>query len=82
MPAAMLVTKRSAGVALEVNIREGVTCMSLPSLNEAAHSAFESQRRCHQKSKNRGISGPKRTYVLQLFLKKGYNGEHTFVSGH
>ena len=32
---------------------------------------FETQRRCHQKSKTGGISGPtKRTYVLQFFFKK------------
>ena len=32
---------------------------------------FETQRRHHQNSKNRGISGPtKRTYILQNFEKK------------
>ena len=36
----MLVAKRSAGIAPEV-----------PSVNQAAHSGFETQRRHHQKSK-------------------------------
>ena len=67
--AAMLATKRSAGVAPEVNLREHVTHKSLPSANKAAHSGFETQRRHHQKSKT-GISGPrKRTYVLQKLKK-------------
>ena len=42
--AAMLATKRSAGVVPEMNLREGVTCFPLPSRNKAA------LRRCHQKS--------------------------------
>ena len=47
--------KRSAGVTLEVNLRECVTCMSQPSANKAAHSSFETQMRCHHKSKT-GVS--------------------------
>ena len=39
--AAMLVSKRSAGVAPEVNLKESVTCTPLPSGNKAAHSGFE-----------------------------------------
>ena len=35
--ATMLAAKRSAGVAPEVNLREYVTCMPLPSGNKAAH---------------------------------------------
>ena len=49
--AAILATKRSVGVVPEVNPREHATCMSLPSMNKAAHSGFETQRRHHQKSK-------------------------------
>ena len=49
--APMLTTKRSAGVTPEVNSREHVTQMPLSSVNKAAHSGFETQRRCHQKSK-------------------------------
>ena len=63
--AAMLVAKKSAGVAPEVNLQEHVTHTTLPSMNKAAHSGFETQRSCHQKPKNRGISGrAKRTDVL------------------
>ena len=51
----MLATKRSAGVAPEVNLRECVTHMPPHSLNKAAHSGFETQRRHHQKSKT-GVS--------------------------
>ena len=46
---------RSAGVAPEVNLREHVTHIPLPSANQAAHSGFETQKRCHDKSKT-GIS--------------------------
>ena len=49
--AAMLATKRSAGVAPEVNLRECVTHMPLPRTDKAAHSGFETQSRHHQKSK-------------------------------
>ena len=49
--AAMLAGKRLAVVALDVNFREYVICMPPPSLNKAAHSGFETQRRHHQKSK-------------------------------
>ena len=51
----MLAFKRSAGVAPQVNLRECVTCMSLPSVNKAAHSDFGTQKRCNQKSKT-GVS--------------------------
>ena len=53
--AAMLAAKRSAGVTPEVNLRRHVTCTALLSANKAAHSGFETQRRCHQKSKT-GVS--------------------------
>ena len=46
--ATMLATKRSAGVAPEVNLREYVTHTPLPSTNKVAHSGFETQRRRHQ----------------------------------
>ena len=49
--AAILDTKRLGGVTVEVNLREHVTCMPLPSMNKAAY---------------RGISGPtKRTSVFK-----------------
>ena len=49
--AAMLAAKRSAGVAPDVNLREHISCAPLPTANKAAHSGFETQSRCHQKSK-------------------------------
>ena len=63
--AAMLATKRSAGVTPEVNLRECVAHTPLPSVNKAARSGFETQRRHHQKPTTGVISGPtKRTYLL------------------
>ena len=53
--AAMLATKRLAGVTPEVNLRECVIHTPLPSANKAAHPGFETQRRHHQKSKT-GVS--------------------------
>ena len=52
---AMLATKRSAGVAPDVNLRGHVTPIPVPSINRFAHSNFETQRRHHQKS-NKGVS--------------------------
>ena len=52
---AMLAAKGSAGVTPEANTRECVTHMPPPSVNKAAHSVFETQRRCHQRSKT-GVS--------------------------
>ena len=49
--ATMLATKRSVGITQEVNLREHVTYMPPSSVNKAAHSGFETKRRCHQKSK-------------------------------
>ena len=48
---AMLAIKRSVGITQEVNLMEHVTYMPPPSVNKAVHSGFETQRRCHQKSK-------------------------------
>ena len=46
-----LASKRSAGVAQEVNLRECLTGMPRPSVNKAAHSGFQTQRKHYQKSK-------------------------------
>ena len=66
-PGAMLATKKSAGVAPEVN--------PLHTGNEACerriHPGLKTQGETSTKVKNSGISGPtKRTYVPQNFLKK------------
>ena len=47
----MLETKRSAGATRDVNLMEDTIHMPPTSVNKAAHSGFETQRRCHQKSK-------------------------------
>ena len=41
--AAMLVTKKSAGVLPDVNLREHVTRTPLPSANKASHCDFETE---------------------------------------
>ena len=56
--AAMLATERLAGVAPEVNLREHVAHTPLPSVNKAAHSGLETQRRHHQKSKTGASVAP------------------------
>ena len=40
---AMLAAKRLAGVTPEVNLRQHVTCMPLPSANKAVHSGFKTK---------------------------------------
>ena len=47
--AALLATKRLAGVTPEVNPRKHLTRMPLPSMNKTVHSGFEIQRRHHQR---------------------------------
>ena len=47
----MLTANRLAAVASEVNLRECITHLPLPSVNKAAHPGFETQGRCQQKSK-------------------------------
>ena len=53
--AAMLASKRLAGVVAELNLRELISHTPLSSTNKAAHSGLETQRRHHQKSKT-GVS--------------------------
>ena len=66
----ILASKRSAGVAPEVNLTESVTHTPPPSTNKAVHYGFETHRRCQQEVQNKGISGPtKRAYVFQNFVK-------------
>ena len=62
-------TKRSTGVAPEVNLREyiHVICMPLPNTNKATHSGFETQRRC-PRSQKQGYQWPQKGTIP---LKKG-----------
>ena len=53
----MLATKKSAGVAPKVNLRILLHTGDKP-YKKGIHPDFQSQVRLHQKSKNRGISGP------------------------
>ena len=62
--AAMLSTKRLAGVTPEVNFRECVTCMPLPSANKALKVRGNVTRNLKH-----GYHPTKRTYVLQKFKK-------------
>ena len=66
----MLAAKRSAGVAPEVNLWVCVTHMPPPSVNKAAHSGFETQRRHHQKSKTGVSVAPQEGHVLKQFFFK------------
>ena len=60
--AAMLATKRLAGVAPEVNLRECITCMPLSCANKALKPKGDVTR-----SPKQGYQWPqKRTYVLQI----------------
>ena len=80
--AAMMATKRSVGVTPEINLRECVTSMPIPSANKAAHSGYETQRRHHQKSKTGVSVAPSKwlTGVLQTIFKKRLWGIQFFTS--
>ena len=66
--AAMLATKRSAGVAPEVNFGEHVTYTPPPSVNKAASSRFETQKRDDvTRSPKQGYPWPQKT---DLFTPK------------
>ena len=68
--AAILATKRLAGITPEVNLPEHVTCAPPPSVNGAAHSGFETQGRCHQKSKTGVSVAPKKGLVSSKNIVK------------
>ena len=68
--AAMLATKRLAGVTPEVKLSEHVKCTPPPSTNKAAHSGCETKM--SQEVQNRGISDPtKGTYVVFTLAVSG-----------
>ena len=66
----MLATERLADVAPEVNFRDCVTRMPLPSSNKAAYSGFETQRRRHQKSKTGVSVAPQKGLMSNKNLKQ------------
>ena len=59
-------------MAPEVNLRECVTYMPPPNVDKFAHSGFETQRRCHQKSKTRVSVPPQKGHICspKSFRKK------------
>ena len=67
---AMLAVKRSAGVAPEMNLREHISHTPLPSVNKAVHSGFETQKKCHQKSKTGVSVAPQIGVMSSKFFKK------------
>ena len=75
--AAMLATKRSAGVTSEVNLREHITHTPPQSLNMAVHSGFETQRRHHQKSKTWVSVARQKGLMSFKIKKKNYVDEET-----
>ena len=72
--AAMLATKRSAGVTPEVNFRECVICTPLQSAIKVVHSGFETHRRHRQKSKT-GVSVAHKKMDREISHFK-YNSKH------
>ena len=78
-PAAMLAIYTSKGVTPEVNFRECILRMPLSSVNKVAHSGFETQRRCHQKSKTGVSVAPKMDMCPTKSFKKK-NGNDNVIS--
>ena len=70
--AAMLATKRSAGVTPEENLGECVTWMSLLSAN-----GFKTKRRHHQKSKTRVSAAPQKRRMPANCFKKVFRKKLT-----
>ena len=60
--AAMLAAKMLVGVAPEVKLRECVLYTSLPSMNKAAHSGFETKRDVAISTKH-GYQWPYKKYL-------------------
>ena len=61
--ATMLAIRRPAGVTPEVSLKEHTSYTPLPSVSKAAHSGFETQGRCHQKSKSGVSVSPQKGHV-------------------
>ena len=70
--AAMLATKRLAGVAPEVSLRECVACTPPPIAHKAAYSGLETHRRCHQKSKTGVSMAPQKGLISSKYFLKSF----------
>ena len=78
--AAMLATKRLAGIALEVNLREHVTHTPAPNMNKVFCSGFKTQRRCHQKSKTGLSVAPlKGLMSFKYFFEEKYQQKKIYI---
>ena len=65
----MLAIYTVKGVTPEVNLRECISHVPPPSVNKAAHSGIETQRRPHQKSET-GISVAPKMDMCPTKIKK------------
>ena len=70
--ATMLAAKKSAGDTLELSLMQCVTYMPLPSVKKAAHSGFEAQRRCNQKSKTGVSVAPQKDLCPPKIIQKPF----------
>ena len=66
----MLAIYTGKGVMPEVNLRKSISFTPLPSVNKAAHSGFETQRRYHQKYEMGVSVDPKMDMCPPKILKK------------
>ena len=76
-PGAILAVKRLAGVTPEVNLMDCILYIPLPSVNKAANSGFETQRRHHQKSETGTPLTPQKGLMSSIFFKK--KGPHIYT---
>ena len=63
-------------------VRQHVTCMPPPSTDKAAHSGFETRRRCHQKSETAVSAAPKRDLCPPNFVLKNRNWWRPILQQH
>ena len=76
--AAIPVNKRSAGVAPDLNLRHPL-CAGKEAHKQGIHPGFETQGRCHQKSKTGvSVSSQKGPVSSKFFLKKHDPNEHSY----
>ena len=73
MPVHRYMKERLAGVTPDVNLGESVTCIPLPSMNKAVYYGFETQGRCHQKSKPGVSVAPQKGLISTKNLKRNKN---------
>ena len=84
MPVHRYMEERLAGVTPDVNLGESVTCIPLPSMNKAVYYGFETQERCHQKSKPLVSVAPQKGLIStkNLKLKTLLQSVFKFICNH